>query len=237
MSGVLAAMQQELADRLMAEPSFADVPVLTERLHDLESQVERALNRIGLMAVVTTPLANIGHQDTTTPYFDDVHALIRIYENVMVNKTRHDVTYRSCLEMAEITVATVHHFKPDGINEVWVPENPTITLGNDPMDLCYDCRFTTQAGIIHTIPQIALPTVTAADLGDGTASVTVACATTGAAVFYTTDGTYPAPRKLDGTAGSLYSAPFIVADGAVVKVRAWLAGYLASDLVSATVTL
>ena len=45
----------------------------------------------------------------------------------------------------------------------------------------------------------------------------------GAAIFYTLDGSFPAPRH-----GALYTAPFSVTPGLTAQATAWLAGYLSS---------
>ncbi len=102
--------------------------------------------------------------------------------------------------------------------------NPANTLGNDPSHLSYDCRFKTSGGLSTVLPQLDAPTITR-----NGAAYTLTCGTSGAAIFYTLDGSNPSPRN-----GTFYSAPFTPATGLTLNARAWLAGYLASDLSSAT---
>jgi hypothetical protein len=61
------------------------------------------------------------------------------------------------------------------------------------------------------------------------AAVTLACATSGAAIRYTTDGSAPTP------ASSLYSAPFSVAAGTLVRATAFKSGLQAGDLSQTTI--
>jgi hypothetical protein len=68
------------------------------------------------------------------------------------------------------------------------------------------------------VPPVDLPTFT---YNSGTGAVTIACATAGAAIYYTTNGTVPT------TASTLYSTPFTVSSAAstVVNALAVATGY------------
>lgn len=65
-------------------------------------------------------------------------------------------------------------------------------------------------------PAVAKPTISGDENFVGSTTVTLACSTTGAEVYYTTDGSDPK------TSGTLYSAPFNLTDGATVKAIAKL---------------
>ena len=60
--------------------------------------------------------------------------------------------------------------------------------------------------------------------------VSISCATSGASIYYTTDGTEPTENS------NLYAAPFTVDSTSTVKAKAFKAGYIASNLASATYT-
>ena len=60
--------------------------------------------------------------------------------------------------------------------------------------------------------------------------VTLECATAGATIYYTTDGSDPT------TSSTVYSAPFAVTSGTTVKARAYRAGLTESAIYSATFT-
>ena len=73
------------------------------------------------------------------------------------------------------------------------------------------------------------PTPTAFSVGQQTA-VTLTCATEGATIYYTTDGSDPT------TSSTAYSAPFTVTDGTTVKARAYKTGLRDSLIYIATFT-
>ena len=61
-------------------------------------------------------------------------------------------------------------------------------------------------------------------------TVTLECATTGATIYYTTDGSDPT------TSSTVYTAPFTVTGGTTVKARAYMTGLPESAIFSATFT-
>jgi hypothetical protein len=60
---------------------------------------------------------------------------------------------------------------------------------------------------------------------DSPQSVSLSSDQAGAAIYYTLDGSQPAPR---GPTSMLYIAPFTVATPSLLRTRAWLAGFVAS---------
>ena len=230
MSSVLSQLQQECADRLQSDPLFANVPVLTERIKDIESEIERALGplneqggKTGLVAILLTPTANVNFENVFGPFFDEVRIVARVVENVPINQDPNTGTNIAAAELAEKICALLHHFQPDSATGPVVAQKPAIALANDPNHLSYDCHFRTSGGLTAALPQVAEPGI-AANSGVYALSSTTA----GAAIFYTLDGSNPSPRN-----GTLYTAPFLPATGLKLKARAWLAGYLASDTATA----
>jgi hypothetical protein len=68
--------------------------------------------------------------------------------------------------------------------------------------------------------------------GAGGASLTLACATAAASIYYTTDGSYP-----DSTNGTLYTAPFALPDaGTVIRAAAYKTGLNPGDVTELVVT-
>lgn len=77
---------------------------------------------------------------------------------------------------------------------------------------------------------IGFPTIT---LGPTNSSnLTLTCATAGASIYYTTDGSYPEPEN-----GTLYSAPFAMPDtGTLVRAAAYKTGLNPGDCLEFTIT-
>jgi len=226
---LLATLQQQCADRLQSDPLFAHVPVLTERIADIESEIARALGplneqggKTGLVAILLTPTANVNFENVFGPFFDDIKIVVRLIENVPVNQDPNTGTNVAAADAAEKVCSLLHHFQPDSANGPITAQKPSIALGNDPKHLSYDCHFKASGGLTTIPPQVATPAIRASS-----GAYTITCATVGAAIFHTLDGSNPMPRN-----GSLYTAPFTPATGQTLNVRAFLAGYLTSQLAS-----
>jgi hypothetical protein len=80
------------------------------------------------------------------------------------------------------------------------------------------------------IPQVATPTLTEGP----PLTLTLACATGGASIYYTIDGSFPGPGNSTGTA-TLYSGPFTVEAGTAVAFKAYLAGARGSGVEQYTI--
>lgn len=217
MSSILSSLQQQLADKLQADIFCEDVPVLSENLKDINYLVDVAVKKIGACILVVTPVANTSFPDKAGPYFNQVIIVVRCMENPIINRATGG-SGKTALEMAEHVAAILHHFIPEGHSEAVRAVSPTIVIGNDPVHLSYDVRFETGVGVQYEVPRLAEPTVTAA-----AGEVTVAHATPGAASFYTLDGKPPTPRV-----GTLYTTPLPHVHGQRIRVKTWLAGFIAS---------
>jgi hypothetical protein len=222
---VLTTIQEQCADRLQADSMFANVPVLTERVHDLQSEINIALGplngrsgRSGLVAVVLTPTANVNFSDVFGPFFDDIRITVRVLENVTQNQDATSGTGIPAAALAEQVCNLLHHFQPDNSNGPIVARKPTLSLVPDTANLVYHCRFKTSGGPRNIPPQLSAPGITHSG-----GIFTLTTDTPGAAIFYTLDGSNPSPRN-----GEFYTSAITPATGNTLKARAWMAGYLAS---------
>jgi hypothetical protein len=226
LSSILSQLQQQCADRLQSDPAFADVRVLTERIADIESEIERGLGplneqggKTGLVAILLTPTASVNFENVFGPFFDEIKIVVRVIENVPINQDPNSGTNFPAADAAEKICSLLHHFQPDSANGPVLAQTPAISLGNDPNHLSYDCMFKTSGGLATILPQAATPA-----FSNASGTYTLTCATAGAAMFYTLDGSNPSPRN-----GTFYTAPFTPGAGLTLKARAFLAGYLISN--------
>lgn len=85
--------------------------------------------------------------------------------------------------------------------------------------------------ITKVLPQVATPVISP-ESGNFTETqqVTITCETSGATIYYTTDGSTPT------TSSTAYSAPFTVSETTTVKAIAVLNGYTDSEVAEATYT-
>jgi hypothetical protein len=215
---ILTSIQQEIADRLLSDPFFATIPVLVEAPRDLTYDLQAGVAAAGTYGVVLVPQATVTSPTAPGPIFDPVEIAVRFRENSPVTTGPH------ALEVAETALALLHLYRPSTINEVLSAAPLALVRVNEPNVVTYEVRVRTQAGASFAVPQLATPGISSA----GSASpqtVTLSSATAGAAMFYTLDGSQPAPR---GPTSLLYTEPLAVSAPSLLRTRAWLAGYLAS---------
>jgi hypothetical protein len=227
--GTLADLRQDVADMLEADAYFVDIPVLTEKKGDIANEIDRALGqlttkggKIGICAIVMSPLARVSKQNIPGPYMDPIAVIVHIEENVTVN-TGADGTNKACSDVAERVLALHRDSPSDGRGRPLIAES----IGSaEPVsgDLAYDVRFSYAAGVALVRTQVATPTASP-DGGAQPQTVTLACATANAAIFYTIDGSRPA-----STSGTLYTAPVAIAAACTLKVQAVRPGYLTSAI-------
>jgi hypothetical protein len=218
MSSILASIQQEIADRLLADPFFANIPVLVETPRDVTFDLQSSVAAAGTWGVVMVPQAQVTAPGAPGPIFDPVEIAVRFRENIPVASGPH------ALEVAETALALLHLYRPVTINEVLCAAPHALARVNEPNVVAYEVRVRTQAGASYPVPQLDALAITSA----GTASPQTVAITSdqpGAAIYYTLDGSQPAPRD---PSAHLYTAPFVVSSPVTIRARAWLAGYLAS---------
>src|ERR1700734_3944132 len=106
MSSILACMQQEIADRLLADPFFATVPVLVETPKNVTFELQAAVAAAGTWGGVPVPHAAVGAPSAPGPIFARGEFAVRFRENSRVSSGRH------ALETAETARALLHLYKP-----------------------------------------------------------------------------------------------------------------------------
>ncbi len=218
MAGILACIQQEIADRLLADPFFATIPVLVEAPRDATFGLQAAAAAVGTYGIVQVPHAAVSAPNAPGPIFDPVEFAIRFRENVPVSTGPH------ALETAETALALLHLYKPTTVNEVICAAPQALQRVIEPNVVTYEVRVRTQAGAGYAVPQLDAPVISCVGFASPQ-TVTLGSDTPGAAIFYTLDGSAPSPR---GPMANLYIDPFIVSTPSLLRTRAWLAGSLTS---------
>lgn len=212
---MLLELQQEIAARLTADEFFADVEVLTQQVADLDSEIERALATLGVSVVILTPNADVTNGDLQGPRLDPIRLVVACAEMPTLNAAGP-----RALACAERALALLHLWTPDSLSVPLVGRSLTLA-DPQPGMTAHNVEFTTAGGMDAALDELVL---TADVSGD---PIELTCATAGAAIFYTVDGKNPAPRN-----GTLYTGPLgRPAAGTRLKARAWLAGYLPSNVI------
>jgi hypothetical protein len=215
---ILTSIQQEIADRLLADPFFATIPVLVETPRDLGFELAAGVAAAGMWGVVQVPHAVVSAPNAPGPIFDPVEFAIRFRENVPVSTGPH------ALEVAETALALLHLYRPTTVNEVICAAPQALQRVVEPNVVAYEVRVRTQAGAGYAVPQLDAPVISCAGFASPQV-VTLSSDNAGAALFYTVDGSAPVPR---GVTASLYTTPFTVSAPGMLRARAWLAGWVGS---------
>lgn len=209
----LAVLQEDIAGRLAADEVLADIRVLTERKGDLSSDIDSALavvdgkfGRCGACIIVTPCSGLIEFPNLPDPEIQ-AEITIRILEDPTFNMGDSG-TGKDALTLARRVSRVLHHYQPNGIAGIVVADSPHIVPVFDPKaPVCYEVNFSAVEGPLQRVPKVTAPTIFP-DRGEATAAapitVSIACETPGAAIYYTLDGSHPAPlndqaRQVNGT--------------------------------------
>lgn len=221
MSSALLQIETEIKERLESIPFFADFAardaILVEPRKNILAEINRKLGQLSTVIVPKIVGADDNHPNVNGVYFDSIRISVGVFQRDLLKGS--DAGY---VEIAEEIHKALKWWTPDSLVNALNPAKPGIEFINDPKLNSAACNFETKGGFIGELPRVATPTGSDAS----GATVTLSCATPGAAIFYTTDGSNPIPRT-----ATLYTAPFLITN-ARVKARAYLAGYLRSELLS-----
>jgi len=220
----ILTLKQLVADEILADPLFDDVPGIALKEKDTDSELENAINNLDIgFAVIITSL-NCEMNQNRGAFFSDISVQVGVCENRLTNATG-----KSAEVLAERIASILPMFKPANCTGPLVLDKPSIVTippqkKEDRDKKLLAVNFTCSGGLQEIPPQIA--PVTRVQNEDG--EEVLSCATVGAVIFYRTDGKHPNPRY--GSGSSLYTAPFELGEATTLKARAWLPGYIASEL-------
>ena len=220
-TSAIDSLLANIRDRLAADPGLATVPIVAERQYleagaMYEDLLAEALNGYGVAVAIKLPPAKSRFKCTagpTTKMLTDLNVVTEIWWNPLFAAAPS----LSVNQIQEAIVGLLHLWTPDALScplAIGEGNHPEATDGF----LVVPLNWTATSGITRTLPTVATPALV--NVGG---TVTITCATAGAALFYTVNGTRPSPRN-----GTLYLAPITPASPALVKVNGWLAGYVGS---------
>ena len=106
----------------------------------------------------------------------------------------------------------------------WGPLFAASVVATVPNVVAYEIQVRTQAGASYAVPQLDAPGITSSGSAPPQ-TVGLSSDQPGAAIYFTLDGSQPAPR---GPTSMLYTSPFVVSEPCLLRTRAWLAGFVAS---------
>ena len=237
---LLQNMLWDLYGRAAADPYFADIglyvmrPSRTEESFAvIQTRVDEAINCLRLKngkgGAAVTFLMPIG--DTEKPNVDGPQMRFvftaRVQEHPILNWGPKGT--KKSAEQIAIHVARLYHLCMLNGRNCLAADPATLTPSEQfSPKVTYDVRLFAQGNLAR--PQkVAMPLISPRG-GAAPLEVTLSCATPGAAIYYTTDGSYPS--SVAPTA-QLYAAPLTVSKKTILRAAAELADHQQSDVAQA----
>lgn len=231
MSEDLDLEQEDFFERLKADPFFSDVTVLLQRKGVTDSDVDEALSvlnekagKIGACAIVLLPSQSPEDPNVPGPRYQIIQT-VQIIEQPLFN-LGDTGTGKSAEQISQRVRQILHHFSNGyGGTYNFAGLEP---IAADAGKISYGVKFS-RAGGDAAIAKATLPTIsTTPAVGPATGwDITLTCATLGAAIWYTTDGSYPSSANANA---HLYGAPFNQATAATLRAAAEKSGMQQSNV-------
>lgn len=213
--------------RLTSTGTVETAPVIASKIDKTLSGLLLKGGKAGLAAIVLMPVVEVPNGEAPGPD-TKISLSIRLRERTLINMGATG-TQKPAEEAAWEFQREIHQY-PLGYATL-VCEGESIMPVIDPTDTKGDVIYNIQpslrlSGTMPTRVQYVAISGTAA-------AVTLASGTSGAAIYYTTDESFPAAGN---SAATLYSAPFAVAAGTVVRAAAFKSGLSLSYTSQKTIT-
>lgn len=238
MASARKQQRQEWKDYLESLPYFEDIAIYLEEKKDIENELKRKLStkistdgKSGIAIVLLSVKIRPEEDSDVAPVVKYIHAA-HVIEDPVINmsaagtgKPREEVT-------EQIIGATHGKFNPISGRAPFLMSTFEMLIDDGTGKPSEDSFFECPASLGIELPQCEAPVI-ARNHNDsnGNFGITISCATLGASIFYTVDGTRP------GTAKTLFNAggDFFAVAGTVIQARAYLAGFLSSTITTFTV--
>lgn len=228
MKAQLKQDQEDFFHRISSDEFFADVKVLMEDTGNTEADIDQSLNTLlakaakaGACVVVLMPSLGNDSPNAPGPRYV-VRMTCQVIDQPLTN-LGDSGTKKSVAEISERVRMICHHFNTGRGNVYALASQEPI-----PVDVgknSYGVVFTRPGG--DAAPRKVGTPVIDASADDAPATLTITCATAGATIHYTLDGS---PPYASNPAALVYSAPVNLATAATVRAAASLAEHQPSDI-------
>lgn len=233
---LLETLQADVVAILKNCPELADANVIPEDAGDMEKTIMQKLGTLtggglskpGLVIVVLLPEITDAETNLPGPPVA-VTITLQVIEQPLINRGTGGTGIRS--SVAALRALAALHLRGLGHCALHAGPDAVKPLQIKPGFLSHVVKL---AIAYSGLTPPAKCGQVSATWDNFAAALVLSCATVGAAIYYTDDGTYPAPNPPDST---IYTGPITgLADGTVVRAAAYLAATLPGDLTQVTIT-
>lgn len=235
----LRNLQRDLKGPLLADEYFADINVVEFQTEELESKI---LQSVGLLTptggkigacVVVMPLAARDEKleaSRNHPLTCDV--TYRVCEHPVFNFGPNG-TKKAALSIASRLRRVLKHYILGGFASGLVPnrEQFIVPVEDGIAPVCFDVRFVCNEHVDQNNVRVGMPTM---QYDETTGTVTLACATVDARIYYTVDGSYPfTSGRAPNPSAIEYTAPFTAEGEFLLRCAAFKEAHLPSYVYAA----
>lgn len=228
---ILPDVQREAEVRMNADPFFAYITVINYRKGDVSQEVAAALaglapknGRAGACVVILQPIANSANRNVRFAPFEAQWSFL-VLEYPLFNDNPDTGTGARAEAICRRLLDLFGLFHPVAITTPFVAQEPfmvptripipTGIEGEDLLPIAYECRFQCKESRGRSLSQPALPSITVAASG-----VTITCDTSAVDIYYTLDGSPPAPPHINPS-GIAYAGAFTPPSTCIIRAGAW----------------
>jgi hypothetical protein len=225
--------QEDLYQRALADEYLANVAIIKRDEGEIETEVIDALGvlnkrggKIGACVLVYQPIAEPAPAEVVGGVLN-IDFTFLVLENPVLNRESGG-TGLAALTIARRLIGIFHLYHPRKVVGCLTMQQGAIVPIQLPVaPVAYEVRFSAQEDLYTPNVRVTTPTITPSS-GAAPQSVTLACATVGASIYYTLDGTHP---YAGNPSAVLYTGtPVNVATAATLRAGAFKTGLIASDV-------
>jgi hypothetical protein len=241
---IIEQLPGELAARLQCDPFFADIAVVVAEKGNVAAEFARQQAVIqetsGKRGIAVIVLQIVANDFSSNLQFGPMilKPAFQVVENVELNNDGNG-TKKSARKVARKIRDVIKNCNLMGLVQDMKSATPCIEpvdLGNESY-VAHQVNFECLEVSNEVLTQVQLPVIAAAG-APSAPQFTISCPTLGAAIWFTTDDSFPFNGDKDtypNSTAQLYSGPVNLAAGAtVVRAAAYLDGSIASGVNRAT---
>ena len=226
-------LQSDLCAAALSNGALSNLNVKQWRKLRLQSEVDLATiwlegrnGRSGVGAIVELPEFDVQNPNLPGPEAFLLLSFL-ILEEPNINFTPDCGTLVSAEQYAQLFLEIFHDYQVEGFGTLFAAPKAIAPVEDYPGIVGYRVTFRAR------VPREQTARVATPALSEAAGTLTITCATSGADIYYTNDGSCPGSGN---DAAQLYSAPFSVAVGEVIRAAAYKTGAPGSHVTKQTVT-